>query len=335
MTLTYTSALILLAIIPIFLILFVWRGWVRKRQLSKIGDSHLVNQLVAQVSPLRRGIKSLLWLGSLGLIILAIARPTWGEAERVITFEGVQIVFAIDVSRSMDVDDIRPSRLLRARLDLTDMMTTLDGNNMSIVLFAGTAFTYMPMTQDIDAALLFLEDLSTSAITLQGTDFVRAVSRGLTTFNDSTQAQKIMVLVSDGEHHQEALTEVLSAAQASGVTIHTIGYGTVDGGRVPVFNVEGNLIEYKTNPDGSLVNSALEEEILVQIADATGGIYQRATGDSASLSPVVEAIQAAQSGELGEQTITQPAERFGLFAALALLLLSLEIIIPESRLRRF
>lgn len=334
MDLTFPTALYLLAVLPIFVLLFVWRSWVRQRQLAKIGDTDLVNKLIAQVSPLRRSAKSLLWLACLASLIFAIARPTWGETQTVIAYEGVQVVFVVDVSRSMDVQDVRPSRLLQARLDLSEMMTALEGNDLGMVLFAGTAFTYLPVTLDLDAALLFLDDLSTDAITLQGTDLDAAIREGLRAFSDNTQAQKAMVLLSDGEHHEADVTEAVEAAMRQNVTIHALGYGTTEGGRVPVYDLEGNLVEYKTNPGGTLVNSALDETLLVEVAAATDGIYQRATSGQAHQTPILEAIQAMQRGELGEQVITQPAEQYSIFAALALLFLSLEIILPESNRRK-
>ena len=153
--------LYLLIIIPVFLVFFMWRGMVRASILRRMGDKELIQQLTAQISPFRRRLKALFWLIALAMLILALARPAWGVEQEIIQTEGLQIVFAIDISRSMDANDVSPSRLSRARLDVLDMSAALEGNDIGIVVFAREAFSYMPLTYDYSAAEIFVEGIST------------------------------------------------------------------------------------------------------------------------------------------------------------------------------
>lgn len=321
-------ALWLLVLIPLFLAFFVWRSIVRAAALRRLGDTELVQALLSQISPFRRRMKALLWILALVALILAIAQPTLGTESELIRSEGIQIIIAMDISRSMNATDVSPSRLGRARLDTIDIVRGLEGNDIGIVAFAREAFSYMPLTFDIHAAEVFLGGLETNMLTRQGTNIPAAIQISMGSFEHRSRAQKVIILISDGESFEgEAISAAQIAAQEN-VIIYTIGYGSPEGSNIPIYDENGTLVDYVTYNDNSLVNSALNADLLQRIAAETGGFYLQGGSD---ITPLVDDILSLQEGALRDEIITRPVERFGLFVAIALALLSLEILLPETR----
>jgi Ca-activated chloride channel family protein len=325
--------LALLLLIPFFLIFFIWRGIVRTTAVRRIGDAELIRVLMSQVSPARRALKSLLWLGALAALIAGLARPTWGVETELVRTQGVQVVLALDVSRSMDAEDVAPSRLERMKLDMLDLVTQLEGNDIGIVLFAGEAFTYMPMTYDTKATEIFLESISTDMTTVQGTNVTAAIQVALGMFETRTTAQPVIVLISDGENHEEDPENVAKLAADSGVIMYTMGYGTIEGSPIPIYDDFGQLVNFKSDRNGTLITSRLDPEMLQRIASATGGFYQQ-VGRGDPITTIAESIATLQAGELRDKLVTRPIERFGVFVALAVFALSMEILMPETRRAR-
>lgn len=328
MDFTNTTALLLLLLLPLLALFLIARAGARRATLRRLGDAELVQMLLAQVSPARRRWKAILWLLTLAALIVGLARPTWGvETERVET-QGVAVIVALDVSRSMDAQDVSPSRLERAKLDIRDLLDALEGNNVGMVLFAGAAYLYLPLTFDMDAALIFLEDVSTNAISQQGTALERAIDRAVAAFDLRTPADRFIVLLSDGEDHEGNVLRAANAAADTGVIIHTAGYGSERGEIIPVYDGDGNLIDYKVDEAGVLVETRRDDEMLQQIAEATGGVH---AASNAEFPAILESINRAQAGTLGNQVLTRPIERFGWFVVLALIALTLEMLLPETR----
>lgn len=318
--------IILLLLIPAAGLFFIWRNLARSAAIRRIGDSDLVAILMAQVSPARRRIKQLLFLLTLTALVIALARPAQGIEVISIPTQGNAIVFVIDVSRSMDAQDMLPSRLERVKFDLLDMLDTLEGDDIGMVLFAGRATPYMPLTYDQTAARIFIQQITTDAITQQGTAIADALQQAVILFDDRTGAKPIVVLMSDGENHEgNALATAQDLAQ-SGVTLHVIGYGTEAGGLIPIYDTAGNLIEYKTLPGGGLIETKRQTDLLESLTIATGGSY----ANSEDISPVINAL-TDRTGSISEQLVTRPVERFGIFLLLAWLTLSLDILMPASR----
>lgn len=321
--------LYLLILIPLFVIFFIWRGIARASIMNRIGDKELIAALSSQVSPLRRQLKAILWLFTLAMLILALARPTWGVEQEVIRTEGVQIVFAIDISRSMDANDVSPSRLDRARFETFDIMTALEGNDLGLVLFAREAFTYMPLTYDLGAAEVFLNGISTTMVTRQGTNIPEAIERALGSFETRSDSQKIIILITDGESHEGDAVAAAQLAAEENVLIYTIGYGTQDGSNIPIYNVNGDLAGYQTTADSGIIITTVQNvDLLQRIASETGGFYIPSGID---MTPLITDIKSRETGEIGEQVISRPIERFIIFVALAVAALSFEMLLPETK----
>lgn len=318
-----------LILVPVFVVLFIWRGIARANILQSIGDKELIASLSAQISPFRRQLKSVLWLIALGTLILALARPVWGVEQEIIRTEGVQIIVAIDISRSMDATDISPSRLERARFEVLDVLRALEGNDIGIVLFARDAYVYMPLTYDLGAVEVFMNGIETSMLTRQGTNIPAAIELAMGAFELRSEAQPVIIIVSDGESHEGDAVAAAQLAAEEQVIIYTMGYGTETGSNIPIYNGNGDLAGYQTEGNtGAIVTTFLNTSLLQRIASTTRGFYIPGGVD---MTPLITDIQNLQSGDIGEEVISRPIERFIIFVAIAVAALSFEILLPETK----
>lgn len=330
MTLTFLSPgmLILLAFIPAFVVFFMWRQSVYRKLFQRLGDTDLIQQLVGRGFRRHYFWWSALWLGTLAALVIALARPVWGVNTDVIEVQGVSVVVVLDVSNSMLAQDMVPSRLARAKLALHDLFDGLRGNEVGLVVFAGTAFAQFPLTNDIDSAMTFLNAVDTGMISQQGTVIEDALRIGLGLFDRQRPSARIMVLATDGENHEGDVERVIAEAVEHGVVIHTIGYGDVEGAPVPVLNARGEVVTYKADAAGQLVLSRLDEMTLQIIARETGGLYHRASANGAEITNLIHVINQAEAGLLDNRVEARSIERFEIFVLIALIALTLEIMLP-------
>lgn len=325
--------LLFLAILPIMIVFMLWRDQVRRRVLKRLGNDELVQQLVAQTHPIRRRIQTILWFIAVMAIIFAAAQPAWGITTEIVQSSGVQVVFALDVSQSMDAQDMVPSRLERAVLDIQSIIAEIEGNDIAIVLFAQDAVTYIPLTFDIDVIDTFLEQVNTQALTNQGTDIVAAINRAMLSFDMRTETERVLILMTDGENHQGNARDAIQSLIEEGIRFYAVGYGTDEGGLIPIYNASGALVDYKTDSSGTLVETRLNSTLLQDMAELTDGSYlQPATG--ADVTELASVIQSLTPGELGPQILTRPADQSILFVLIAFIALSLEIVLPQIWGRR-
>jgi Ca-activated chloride channel family protein len=312
MTFANSSVLTLLLLLPAAVALLVWRYRARMGALRRLGDMTLTHTLFSQVSNTRRIWKSV-------------------DLDTIET-QGVAIMVVLDISNSMEAQDIAPSRLQRAKLAVHDLFQGLAGNELGLILFAGEAFVQFPLTTDLTSAETFLNAVSTEAISHQGTAIEVALRLALNAFSTRNGASEIILLITDGENTEGDPMPVVDEAANQGITIYTLGYGDPDqGAPVPVYDETGAVVDYKTDQFGQVVTSRLNESILQEIADRTGGTYQRASAGGIEIVNLINEINQLEAGELDSRTEERPIERFGVFVALALLALSLEILLPETR----
>jgi len=331
-TFSNPSVLAFFLLLPVVVGFFVWRERVRLSAVRRIGDSHLTRILFPDASGIRRFWKSALWLVAAASVVIALARPVWGIELNVIETQGVSVMVVLDVSSSMDAQDILPSRLARAKLAIRDLFEGLAGNEVGLILFAGTAFVQFPLTTDTDSAETFLNTVTTDAITRQGTAIEAALRLAVDSFEDRQGVEKIVILVTDGEDHEGDPLAAADEAASKGITIHAIGYGdTQEGAPVPVYDEAGNIVDYKRDRFGQLVVSRLNESILREITQRTGGTYHHASAEGIEVVDLVNSIRQAETRALESRSEARGVERFGIFVALALFALSLEILLPETR----
>jgi Ca-activated chloride channel family protein len=311
--------------------------WVRKQQqhaLAKLGDRNLLQRLSANINWRGRHWQMVLQLTALALIIVALAQPQWGSEVHEHQQEGLQVMVALDVSQSMLAQDIKPTRLERAKLEIADLMERLDGDEVGLVLFSGASFVQVPLTSDYVTALNYLDSAGPSIISRPGTVIGEAIRTAVTGFDPDLPSQKVLVLMTDGEDRE---TDPLAAAKAvadQDVLIYTIGFGTPEGEPIPETNLRGEVIGFKTDQQGETVLSQLDEVTLQAIAETGNGRYYRAGADGRKLDALLAEIDDLQTAQLQSRFETRHIDRYQIFLASALVALIISELIPDRRRER-
>lgn len=319
-----------LAAAPVVATIFLWAAWKRRQALQRFASRPVVKRLLATVRSRRRGLRATLVTVSILLMALALAGPRFGTSTREVSREGVDLVVALDVSRSMQARDIAPSRLERAKNEIKQMLEELSGSRVSLVVFAGDAFIQCPLTSDYSALRLFLDAADPSMVPTQGTDFGAALSKAMDAFETASSEvrsdprSRAVLFVSDGENHGGNLQETIENARQAGVTLFAAGVGTEEGGPIPLYR-DGRRTGYKRDRSGQIVQTRLEESSLKRLA--ADGAYFRIARTSSSLQQVIPALRQLQTTSLGTETFEEYTERFQWPLALALLLLLLERLV--------
>jgi Ca-activated chloride channel family protein len=306
-----------------------WANRQQKRALAKLGDQTLVQRLSANINWRGRRWRTLLWLFALAMVIIALARPQWGSEVREVQQEGLQVMVALDVSQSMLAEDVKPSRLARAKLEITDLTERLDGDEIGLVLFSGASFIQVPLTSDYLTALNYLDNAGPGLISRPGTVIGEAIQTAVNGFDPSLNSQKVLILMTDGEDSE---TDPLAAAQEAAdqqVKIYTIGFGDTEGQPIPETNSLGEPVGYKKDRNGQVVLSKLDEKTLQLIAETGNGRYYRASADGSELGNLLAEIDNLQQAQLETRFETRFIERFQLFLGLALLALLVSEVIPD------
>jgi len=330
MTFANPTILWALLLVPLTLIFLEWAERSRKAAIQQLGDPSLIQRLSLSVNWAGRKWQTRLWLVALTLIILALARPQWGSEVQVVEQEGVQVMVALDVSNSMLAQDIKPDRLTRAKMEISDLMNKLDGDEIGLTLFSGASFIQFPLTNDYDTARSFLESAGPDSISRPGTEMGAAIRTAMSGFDNNHNSQRVIVIVTDGENHQpDAIAEAQAAVQ-EGVLIYTIGFGSPEGEPIPEFAPDGSIAGYKTNEVGQTVLSRLDEATLQEIAQIGHGKYFRAAADGSELDALVNELNDLQAAQLDSRFETTKIERFQIFLAGAVLALIIAEIVPAQ-----
>lgn len=325
----YPDNLILLLLVPFILIMYLWTQRRRQAMRRRLGDEALLQALSNRHRGLWRAMPGLLWLLAFISLVIASARPAWGVAADVSLVEGISVMFVLDVSRSMDAEDISPSRLERARLTMNDLLVSLGADSeFGIVVFAGAPYVYLPLTSDMNTARIFIEDIHTGLIPHQGTALQSAIEAALGVLDVDTNRGQMLVILTDGENHIGDPLVAAYAAQAQGVPLHIVGYGTQDGALIPDDNNEAG---FKVDIMGEEVVSELNADLLQTMADITGGTYQLADGSGRELTTLLNQVSFTRTQARTDIETTQLIERFHWFVLIALVCLLVGYALPEAR----
>lgn len=279
---------------------------------------------------LRRTRRWLL-LAGMAFIALALADPRIGTRWEEVKREGIDIFLCVDVSRSMDTGDIRPSRIMKARFELRRFLQGLKGDRVGIVPFAGTAYPLMPLTLDYDAAAMFLDLLDTRLIPTPGTAIAEAIETALASFPEEEARGRAILLISDGEDHEGGAVEAAKKAREMGVPVYTIGMALAKGDPIPLLDENGVPSGWKRDDEGHIVTSRLNEDLLRGIADVSGGKYWRATQGGGEFRSAYRALLGLDRKEIETRRITDYEDRFQPLLVAAVLLLTAGFILPEGR----
>ncbi len=317
--------LYLLLLIPALLAIYWAVGLGRRRRLARFGNPEIMALLMPDSSQWRPRFKSLLFLGALTSLIFAAARPQLGSKLREESAQGVEMMFVVDVSNSMLAEDFEPNRLERTKYAINRLFEGMQQDRAGLIAFAGEATVQLPITSDFKMARALVNRLSPKSVSVQGTSVAKALDLALLSFSEQSKASKVIILVTDGESHEDNVIASAERAKNQGVKIFTIGIGTPEGAPV---SIDGEFIK---DNEGNMVVSKLDEETLEQIATISEGGYLRATKQDIGLAEVVKTINELEKGELSTVKFEEYNELFQYLIALALALLSFEFYILERR----
>jgi Ca-activated chloride channel homolog len=319
--------LVLIPLAALFLSVLKWK----KKASKNLGDETLINQLTKNYSALRFNLKFILILAAISLVIISAAnlrRPVAGEKENK---AGIDVIIALDVSKSMWAEDTKPSRLDAAKQFVNSLIDRLSDNRIGLVLFAGRAFLQMPLTTDFSVAKLYVSNASPDIVPVQGTVVGDALQLCANSLNTKEKKYKAVILISDGEDHDPHSTEILQQLADNGVIVNTIGVGSAAGAPIK----EPGAAEYKTDADGKTVISKLNETELMQIAQKTGGNYMHLDDAETTATQMANILNSMEKKAIETPGNTrQYASFYAFFVLLALLILIAEIFIPETK-RKF
>jgi Ca-activated chloride channel family protein len=323
----HQEILYLLLLVPLLAVFLYYIKFKHNRKLRQdFASSALFSQIVPQLSLARKSLKDGLLLAALILVIIALADPQVGTRIEEIKREGIDLVVAVDVSRSMLAQDIAPSRLEKAKHEMHRLLDRLQGDRVALVAFAGRAVVECPLTLDYGAAEIFLDILEPGLISMPGTSLSAAIEVSLRAFPEESQAGQAVVLITDGEDHEAGVMEAVRRAEERGITIHAVGIGSPQGVPIPIG-------DFQKDREGNVVVTRLDEATLVQIAEATGGIYQRCSSGEDAWDAIIGAISGLEKGELGSRQFTQYEHRYQVFLILAFILLILEGLLSDRKMK--
>ncbi|MCP4358284.1 MAG: VWA domain-containing protein, partial [Chloroflexi bacterium] len=313
---------------------FVWANGRRKAALAKLGEQTLIDRLSANINWHGRRWQIILWLVAFAFLVVALTRPQWGSEKREIEQEGLQVMVALDVSQSMLAEDIKPTRLDRAKLEINDLMDKLDGDEVGLVLFSGASFIQFPLTSDYATARSYLDSANPGSISRPGTVIGDAVRTAQAGFDPDLDSQKVLIIMTDGEDHEtDPLTAAKTAAE-EGVIIYTIGFGTAEGTPVPQTDQWGNVVGYKQDAQGNVVMSRLDEGLMQALAQVGNGRYFQATAGGSELDALLAEIDTLQQTQLQSRSDITMIERYQGFLLLAILALAAAELIPDRIVNR-
>jgi len=317
--------------IPVLILGIIFYNRWKKKSLSLFGDSKLLKELMHSYSKGRTQIKNVFTVLIFTLLIIGIANPQVGAKMEEVKREGVDLMIAIDLSNSMLAEDIKPNRLEKAKLAISRLIDKLEGDRIGLIVFAGEAYVQLPITTDYSAAKLFLSTVNTNIVPTQGTKIAKAIDLSVQSFDMENVQNKAIIIITDGESHDEKAIESAKQAHELGIFVHSLGMGLSKGGPIPIYNKYGNRTGYRKDREGNTVVSKLNESLLQEIASAGSGIYVRANNSKVGLSTLFAEINKMEKKEIGTMVFTQYKDRFQLFIGFALLLLLADLILLNRK----
>ncbi len=319
---------ILLLLVPVAIVfyysVFRWKA----QAMARFGSLDLVKKLSGSVSRERQIIKAALVVLGILTMTLALARPQIGTRLEEVQREGVDIFVALDVSASMLAEDIQPSRLAKAKHEISEFVDLLRGDRVGLIAFAGEAFVQCPLTLDYGAAKTFLEIMDPSLIPEPGTNVSAAISTAMKSFESQERKYKVLVLITDGEDHGEDVMQVVAAAETEGVVVYTVGIGSPKGVPIPVYDRRGNR-EFKKDRKGEVILTKLDQITLEKIALTTGGKYYQSVTGETKLARIYEEVSQMEKKQLASMKFAQYEDRFQYVLFLAIVFLVVELLLSD------
>ena len=318
----------LLLLLPVIIVGYAVLCRLRKRRIRRFGDEALVGELMPSVSSSKGWVRVVLFSLAFGFFAIGLARPQIGAKLSEHKAKGAEIIVCLDVSNSMLAEDYSPNRLERAKLSISRLTEKLQDDRIGLIIFAGSSFVQLPVTTDYVSAKMFLANIDTGSIPIQGTAIGEAIHTAIRSFSAQSSKSRVIVVISDGENHEDDAVAAAKEAAENGIRVYTIGVGSAEGQPIP-FN--GELMKDK---EGNIVVTRLDEETLRQIAKEGGGAYIHAGNEEFGLGPIVDDVRKMEDEEFGSVVFEEFDEQYMYFFGIALLLFVAEMLIGERRPKR-
>ena len=320
----------LLLIIPVMLVFFlVLQIWKHKTQ-NKFADKRLLDKLSPNRSVFKSVLKIIILSLAFACLAIALVNPKIGTKLETVKREGVDIVFAVDVSKSMLAEDIAPNRLEKSKQLVTQIINNLASDRVGIIAYAGKAFPQLPITTDYASAKMFLQSMNTDMLSSQGTAINEAIKLAMTYYDDEEQTNRVLIIISDGEDHNEEAASIAEAASEEGIRIFTIGVGDIKGGPIPIKR-DGIVLNYKKDKQGETVITRLNEEILINIAQEANGAYINGKNTSDVVESIREILNSMDKKEFEAKQFADFKDQFQWFLVIGIFFLFLDIFLLERK----
>ncbi|MEO9532746.1 MAG: VWA domain-containing protein [Crocinitomicaceae bacterium] len=321
-----------LCLVPLVVLgYFVLLKW-KNKSLRNLAAEKLLPYLTAPVSTLKSFTKFFLFRNGLAFLILAMANPQYGKGKSSMVAEGIEIIFAIDISNSMRALDLDPTRdrLTVAKMSIDRMLHSLHGDKVGIVVFAGDAHLQVPVTGDYRAVRMYMQSIRPEMMTNQGTDIGHAIDKCIQSFDMENGVNKTIIIMSDGENHEEAAEEMAQAAYENKIIVNTVGMGTENETTIPEVK-NGQIVGLKKDYNGQTVYTKINEDMLLSVAQAGGGSYTRAEGNFVNLEGLLEEIKKIEKTEMESSLYTDYDDQYHWFLAVGLIFILAEFLFTERR----
>ncbi|AUC82850.1 VWA domain-containing protein [Lacinutrix sp. Bg11-31] len=319
-----------LLIIPIILVLFlVLQLWKRKTQ-NKFANQAILKRLSPNKSLFKSVLKIVILCLAFASLTMALVNPKIGSKLETVKREGVDIVFAVDVSKSMLAEDIAPNRLEKSKQLVTQIINNLASDRVGIIAYAGKAFPQLPITTDYGSAKMFLQNMNTDMMSSQGTAINEAIELAKTYYDDDQQTNRVLVIISDGEDHSEAAASVAEEASEAGIRIFTIGVGSEKGGPIPLKR-NGVILNYKKDRQGETVITKLNEDTLKNIAKSANGVYINGNNTGKVVDEIRDILNKMDKTKFESKQFAAYESQFQWFLGFGILLLFIDIFLLERK----
>ena len=320
--------LILLLLVPLMPLLYGLVRWMRRQRLRRIGDETLVKRLMPSWSGAKGWVRLVLFDLAFAFFVVGLSRPQIGAKLQERETKGAEIMICLDVSNSMLAKDYSPNRLERAKLAISRITEKLQDDRIGLIIFAGTSFVQLPITNDYVSAKMFLGSIGTESVPVQGTAIGDAILTAARGFSAQSESSRAIIVITDGENHEDDPVDAAKQAAQMGIKVYTIGVGSLRGEPIPV---EGGLMKDK---DGNIVVTHLDEGTLRQVAEAGNGAYVHAGNEEFGLNPILNDINKMEDEVFNSVIFEEYDEQYMYFLAIALVLLVLEMLIGERRWKK-
>jgi len=323
----HPNFLYLYFLLPVFFALFLYTVYIKKRNMKRFGDRKITQVLMPDASLKKQYLKFGLLLAALALFILVVAGPQFGSKLETVKKQGIEVVICLDVSNSMLSNDVSPSRLDMSKLILSKLIDNMSNDKIGLIVFAGDAYIQLPITSDYISAKMFLSSINPSMVPVQGTAVGTAINLAIRSFTPNEKTEKAIILITDGENHEDDAIGAAKAAVAKNIRVNVLGVGSIEGGPIPGPN------GYQKDKDGNMIITRLDEQMCKDIAIAGNGMYARTDNTNNALKALQKELDKMGKSDVESKIYTSYDEKFQIPAWILVFILVVEFFVLDRKNR--